>query len=433
MNASYVINPKCLFYFLLITATIFLLPIKIFPQWYPQTSGTTEDLNSIFFTDSLNGFAVGNDGTVIRTIDGGLTWNFQILDSNYHLKDVFFLDDQNGWICGHSTEPYQQGRVYRTSNGGGDWEEIAKMEFSDIIFLDTLVGLAAGSSIFKTTDGAVSWEQQFGYYYPVFGFHFDDSLCGWAAGGWINGSTGYMNSYILNTTDGGDTWEYQFEYSGWAGAGFILYNICFTDSLHGFAVGSGPAGVKRIILITSNGGLNWETLYSDDHHGRLYDICFPDPQNGLVVGGFIGGVIMHMEYADELWSMQTTLTENKLNSICFPDGNNGWIVGNNGTILHNNPTVQVAEFNEPTDYNFLDVYPNPFSTSIIFEFETAQAEQVEISIYNQLGEMIQKEIINTQPGRQTFTWDAKDLPSGIYFIRTQVGNELITRKMIKLN
>jgi len=80
----------------------------------------------------------------------------------------------------------------------------------------------------------------------------------------------------------------------------------------------------------------------------------------------------------------------------------------------------------------LSIYPNPFSTSTTIEYVLTQPEKVELKIYNQLGKMIEVIQKNTQPGKQTLTWDANGLPSGIYFLKVQFGNELISRKMLKL-
>ena len=80
----------------------------------------------------------------------------------------------------------------------------------------------------------------------------------------------------------------------------------------------------------------------------------------------------------------------------------------------------------------LTINPNPFSTSTTIAFESTQPGKVELKIYNQLGELVEVIQTNTQAGKQTVTWDASNLPSGIYFVRLQIDNELITRKMIKL-
>jgi len=80
----------------------------------------------------------------------------------------------------------------------------------------------------------------------------------------------------------------------------------------------------------------------------------------------------------------------------------------------------------------LIISPNPFTNTTNLEFEMQKPGKIELKIYNQLGELVETIQTNTQAGKQIITWDANDLPSGVYFIRLQIGNELITRKMIKL-
>jgi photosystem II stability/assembly factor-like uncharacterized protein len=58
----------------LLTFSLFLLSSFSFAQWQPQTSETILDLQSVFFTDNNNGWAVGNGGIILHTADGGDTW-----------------------------------------------------------------------------------------------------------------------------------------------------------------------------------------------------------------------------------------------------------------------------------------------------------------------------------------------------------------------
>ena len=39
-------------------------------QWFPQNSGTTNNINSVYFTDVNTGYAVGTN-TILKTTDGG--------------------------------------------------------------------------------------------------------------------------------------------------------------------------------------------------------------------------------------------------------------------------------------------------------------------------------------------------------------------------
>jgi len=93
---------------------------------------------------------------------------------------------------------------------------------------------------------------------------------------------------------------------------------------------------------------------------------------------------------------------------------------------------ETVTIDEVSITGILTASPNPFTTSTSIAFTTTQPEKAELKIYNQLGELIEVIQMNAQPGKQTFTWEANGLPSGIYFIRVQAGNQLITRKMIKL-
>ena len=46
-------------------------------NWTEQNSGTSEWFNDIYFVDNQTGWAVGEKGTIVATIDGGETWTSQ--------------------------------------------------------------------------------------------------------------------------------------------------------------------------------------------------------------------------------------------------------------------------------------------------------------------------------------------------------------------
>jgi hypothetical protein len=70
--------------------------------WISQTSGTTANLFSVSFVSDSKGWAVGNNGTIISTIDGGLTWNSDAsgVSSSISLFGVFFRNQSLGWAVG---------------------------------------------------------------------------------------------------------------------------------------------------------------------------------------------------------------------------------------------------------------------------------------------------------------------------------------------
>ena len=72
-----------------------------------------------------NGWAVGRLGTIIHTSDTGNTWVFQSNPATTTLFDVDFSDDQHGIICG-------QDIILMTSNGGQTWTEVGIFEQNEV-------------------------------------------------------------------------------------------------------------------------------------------------------------------------------------------------------------------------------------------------------------------------------------------------------------
>ena len=77
----------------------------------PQTSNTTQWLNDISFSDLSIGWAVGNLGTLIATLDGGETWLPQPVTGE-SLYGVCFTDQYTGWLVGGG------GSILHTDNSG---------------------------------------------------------------------------------------------------------------------------------------------------------------------------------------------------------------------------------------------------------------------------------------------------------------------------
>ncbi|HRH35053.1 MAG TPA: T9SS type A sorting domain-containing protein, partial [Catalimonadaceae bacterium] len=70
-------------------------------------------LNNIRFIDTLTGWAVGENGTLLKTINGGTIWqneSIEGLSSEENLLWIFFSDSINGWLGGSG--------IYHTSTGG---------------------------------------------------------------------------------------------------------------------------------------------------------------------------------------------------------------------------------------------------------------------------------------------------------------------------
>ena len=61
-------------------------------------SACAHGLGSIHFADPMRGWAVGRGGTILRTEDGGKTW--QAVRQLAWFESVYFTDTMRGWAVG---------------------------------------------------------------------------------------------------------------------------------------------------------------------------------------------------------------------------------------------------------------------------------------------------------------------------------------------
>jgi len=149
----------------LIPAVLFLLPGYASAGWVQQASGTTNHLLSVQFpVDAQTGYAVGHNGTIVKTTDGGVNWATQTSSTLSNLASVQFpVDVLTGYVVGGLPG---LPNILKTVNGGGDW--LAQTSgppywlYSVHFPVDAQTGYAVGEhgTILKTTDGGVGVEEQ---------------------------------------------------------------------------------------------------------------------------------------------------------------------------------------------------------------------------------------------------------------------------------
>ena len=57
-----------------------------------------QELNTVFFLDSKRGWAGGDDGFLVRTEDGGVTWTSQRVETTDAINDIYFRDKERGYL-----------------------------------------------------------------------------------------------------------------------------------------------------------------------------------------------------------------------------------------------------------------------------------------------------------------------------------------------
>ncbi len=315
-------------------------------QWLnPLPQGNP--LFAVSFVDENIGTAVGDNGTILRTTNGGVTWALQSSGTKSLLFGVCFTDANTGTAVGGSvTLQGQSAVILRTSDGGATWTSQASGTthfLTGVFFTDVMTGTVVGESgtILRTINGGKTWVDQSIPSQPyLFGVHFTDANHGTAVGDRLA---------ILHTTDGGAHWTDQSLPDPWPEIKFLT-SVAFTDSNTGTVVGGGgnsTPGSYSIILHTTNGGMNW--MPSTSSAKILHSISFADAQTGTAAGD--AGTILHTTDAGVTWTSEPSGTRKNLRGVSFPSSTTGIAVGEGGTILRatDGGTSWVSQLDGPTD------------------------------------------------------------------------------------
>ena len=69
-------------------------------------------LSDIYFTNSTQGWVVGENGVIIRTNDTGANWEMLTSEENHDLTEIQFINLTEGWVVGYG------GLILRTEDAG---------------------------------------------------------------------------------------------------------------------------------------------------------------------------------------------------------------------------------------------------------------------------------------------------------------------------
>jgi len=179
--------------------------------WIEQY-GLVLEGEAICFADANNGWVVGAQGKIFRTTNGGTDWIQQTSGTTNQLWDVSFTDVNNGWaVCTEYVDSLyiNYGLILHTTNGGTTWTSSKTSGTSEglqsVFFTDADNGWVGGGGgvdnlyglILHTTDGGINWTRQInGTTGGLASIYFTDESNGWAVGGF---------GTILHTTNAGAT------------------------------------------------------------------------------------------------------------------------------------------------------------------------------------------------------------------------------------
>jgi photosystem II stability/assembly factor-like uncharacterized protein len=301
-------------------------------------TGLLSALRSVEFpVDNLRGWAVGGEGAIIHTEDGGGLWTEQRFGGILSYNGISMLDATRGTVVSEA------GAILTTTDGH-TWEEVLSPTDEDlraVVLVDSLTGYCCGSAgtILKTEDGGVTWDSlASGTANDLRGIYFADEMEGWAVG---------AGGLILHTVDAGSTWVgaaspvttalnsicgMGHDLAWICGAGGVvlltqdgstwqqistpatqaLLSISFINETTGWACGRGGE-----LIVTTDSGFTWNDIGTGGP--TFWDVCFRDENEGWLVGywpiGTTEAALLHTTNGGSDWADQSDAVESGYRNV----------------------------------------------------------------------------------------------------------------------
>ena len=84
----------------------------------------------------------------------------------------------------------------------------------------------------------------------------------------------------------------------------------------------------------------------------------------------------------------------------------------------------------PTQFGLHQNYPNPFNPSTTIRYDLPEPTTIRLVVFDALGRVVETLVSgHRSAGRHKVTWEADQVPSGVYFVRMEVGPMVETRSM----
>lgn len=261
----------------LLTPILLLSFSFLTPDWTTQQTGVTARLRGLSAINDRIIWTSGSMSTVLRTADGGGSWQkVTVTSDQLDFRDIDAIDANTAYVLSIGNGPAS--RIYKTTDAGASWQlqfknEDPKAFYDAMAFWDATHGIAIGDSVegqfcILTTANGRDWTRIPASSLP----RALENEGAFAASGsnialvgkkhaWI--ATGAAaKSRVLRTHDAGRTWQVvDTPLRGGTSAG--IFSIAFRDARHGIVVGGDYTKEKEAIdnaAVTTDGGATWKLI-----------------------------------------------------------------------------------------------------------------------------------------------------------------------------
>jgi len=379
---------------------LLFFPIVLFAEdgWNEQTSGISDNINSIYFFNASSGFAAGNNGQLIETTDGGANWSAGSVTSLSNFQKIYFKNSTDGYLL------TQDGKLHTTSNSGNSWS-VQTLDIHGLngIHFNGNNGVIVGDdgNVFTSTDGT-SWTKQ-------------SSLGVFT----INDVVFFNDTIVVAVGAGGELHR------------SINKGLTWNPVSHGIT--NTLSAIKK---------LNNETVLIAGNKGTMLEY---EPISGIIKPVAVGlssawlkGISCNeVDVCHVVGSGSTVLIKNvdtwvtrnlddvvNLNAVQFINEHLGFVAGISGVIYQHDKAGFPNSFT-PVEEDQIKIYPIPVEQHLTIEHSTLT--NAKISITNAVGQLVYfskansaKKVINTSLFLE-----------GVYFIHITRNGSLLSSKFIK--
>lgn len=293
-------------------------------DWIKQESNSLAWFHDVYFLNENRGWIAGSDGTLLTTIDGGKIWKKDKNFTEDTIREVYFADENNGWLlCErniYNLGSFAPSYVMKTSDGGAHWERIEfggdkRKKIAKVFFNKSGAGAAIGEggTYLALQNDRKTWKKMSSpvQYLMLDGIFTDEQ----------NGAMVGAGGTILFTDNAGLSWN---KSNIFGNASAKLNAVFFINQKMGWTVGA-----TGKIYQTFNGGKTWREQNSNIDKD-LTGVFFRDTAEGWAIGE--EGLMLHTTTAGNVWTAVESTTKHRLEKVFFV-GKTGWSVGFGGTIL----------------------------------------------------------------------------------------------------
>ena len=417
-------------------------------QWTKLPPFTQENLRDVDFSGRDTGVTVGENGSVYKTTDGGLSWEFICPEKGVTYTSVDLVSPLEFYVSGYKNFPDGSGitELLATHDGGQTWQVInsygevgepsqVRCEKDNIWFLSGWKGLQ------KSTDRGEHWALVFKGGGTIVFTDLKTDLAN-PESIFVFGTVGGFATYssMFRHSLNGSPWElpstFDFDnVSAYTAFDFSNDSVILFRNFYNLFM---PNDTSNILSILSDfvrddllpGQNTGDTVW----HFKIKTVnekiphyvtdCYFFSLTGLGFSIEKAGGVNRTTDGGKTWDPVYNGAE-PLNAICMVADSSGYVVGEKGTVLKlvSNPSALV---NFPVNDLNIKIFPSPATDRIIIELSDPAIPATLIVLDGSGREMLTRQICNS-----TVQIDIGSWPAGIYFVSVRKENKIMVTKVIR--